>query len=78
MSASADPAHGAVAVVLDQDVTAKNARGLYVGVAGNLSVVMSDGSAVTFTAVPAGTVLPIRVKQVTSSGTVASGLLLLI
>lgn len=77
MSASGDPAHGAAAVVLDADITSRNARGLYVGGTGDVSVLMSDGSAVTFVGVPAGSVLPVRVKKVNAAGTSASSLLVL-
>lgn len=49
-------------------------RALYVGGAGNVVAVMSDGTAVTFTAVPAGTVLPIRCKRVNSTNTTATAI----
>lgn len=48
-------------------------RGIYVGGTGDLAVVMAqDNTAVTFKAVPAGSLLPICVKQVMSSNTTAS------
>jgi hypothetical protein len=50
-------------------------RALYVGGAGNLAVVMHDGTALTFTGVTAGSFLPIRVRQVKSTGTTASAIL---
>ncbi len=50
-------------------------RGLYVGVSGNVSVLMAgDGGAVTFTAVPAGAVLPIAVSRVKATGTTATSI----
>jgi hypothetical protein len=53
---------------------ANDTRGIYVGVTGNVSAVMQTGVTVVFIAVPAGTVLPIRVHRVNSTGTTASSL----
>lgn len=51
-------------------------RGIYVGGAGNLVVTpAAGGSNVTFFAVPAGTVLPIRVSRVLSTSTTATSLI---
>lgn len=47
-------------------------RGLYVGGAGDVVAVREDGGAVTFAAVPAGTVLPIRCVRVNETGTDAT------
>jgi hypothetical protein len=47
-------------------------RGVYVGGAGTLTVVMQDGSTCLFSGIPAGTVLPIRVKIIKSTGTTAT------
>lgn len=48
------------------------ARGLYVGGAGNVVVLMESGNAVTFTGVPAGTILPLRHTRVNSTNTTAT------
>ena len=48
---------------------------LYVGGAGNLAVVTEAGNTVTFTAVPVGTQLEIRVKQVLTTATNIVGML---
>ncbi len=45
---------------------------LYVGGAGNVNLVTIDGDTVLFNAVPAGSFLPIQVKQVLSSSTTAT------
>lgn len=51
-------------------------RAIYVGGAGNLVVTpAAGGSNVTFIAVPAGTVLPIRVSRVLSTSTTATSLI---
>lgn len=50
------------------------ARGLYVGVTGNVNVVTLLGTTVLFTAVPAGAILPITVQKVLNASTTASGI----
>lgn len=72
------PFRGAVAVTKsDSTVFAQETRGIYVGTTGDLAVAMADGSSVVFKAVPAGTLLPIAVKQVLDTGTTASTVLAL-
>lgn len=44
-------------------------RAIYVGGAGNVDVVTLGGQAVSFTAVPAGVILPVRVKRVINTST---------
>ena len=56
---------------------ATTSRAIYVGTGGNLAVEMADGSAVTFAGVVAGSVLPLRVAKVRSTGTTAGGLIAL-
>ena len=50
---------------------------VYVGVTGNMAVKTAAGDEVTFIGVQAGSVLPVRVKQVKSTGTTATNLLAL-
>jgi hypothetical protein len=45
---------------------------LYIGGAGNVSVVTIGGDIIVFNAVPAGTTLPIQVRQLRSTGTTAT------
>ena len=45
---------------------------IYVGGAGNVKVTTAQGTAVTFTGVNAGTVIPVRVRRVWSTGTTAT------
>lgn len=57
---------------------ALTSRGLYIGGAGNVRVLLDlDSAAVTFAACAAGSVLPIRVVRVYSTGTTATNLLAL-
>ena len=51
----------------------RSMRALYVGTVGDLVAVMPDSSTVTFVGVPAGTVLPIRVRRINSTSTTAGG-----
>lgn len=47
---------------------------VFVGVSGNVKVTTAQGSDVTFTGVNAGTVLPVQVRRVWSTGTTATSL----
>jgi len=50
-------------------------RGLYVGASGDVTVIMErDTAAITFTALAAGVVHPLRVKRVLATGTTATGI----
>lgn len=62
----------------DTNALARTTRGLYVGGAGDLAVILdSDTVAVTFVGVLAGSVLPIRARIVKSTGTTATYILAL-
>lgn len=50
---------------------------LYVGAAGNVSVTTLGGDTVTFDAVPAGTILPVQILYVNSTGTVPTSFIAL-
>lgn len=73
------PPHGPcrhAAAVTPSDTTDLSdvTRFLYVGGAGAVVVIMQDGTTVTLAAVPAGTVLPIAVSRVKSTGTAATSI----
>ena len=53
------------------------ADGVYVGGAGNIVVELYGGAVVTFMAVPAGTVLPVRVRTIRQTSTTATLMLFL-
>lgn len=52
----------------------KATRSIYVGETGDLEVTMVSDETVVFTNVPAGSVLPLRVKRVLAANTTADGL----
>jgi len=67
--------YGSAAAVTPSDTTIINCRALYVGGAGNVAVKTAPGStAVTFTAPPVGTILPINIDggQVMATNTTAT------
>lgn len=45
----------------------RTTRALYVGTAGDVTVTMASGNSVTFSAVPAGTILPVQASKVTAA-----------
>ena len=61
------PATNATAITPGASALANFPRALYVGGAGNVTVTMLGGQSVTFTAVPAGSILPIRCTHVTAA-----------
>jgi hypothetical protein len=71
----AGSAANAIAVTpSDSTPLSPGALALYVGVAGDVTAIMLSGATVLFSAVPAGSVLPIQVTQVKATGTTASGI----
>lgn len=66
------PTFAQTLAVADQDLPV---GAIYVGVAGNVSVIPADGStAVTFVGLNAGQMVPVLVKALRASGTTASSL----
>lgn len=49
-------------------------RAVYVGGTGNITAIMSNGDTVLFTAVPVGTLLPIRCTRINATATTATAL----
>lgn len=77
--ASTFGATGGVAIDVsggDQDL-AKTARAFWIGGAGNLALVMDDGSELTFVALPAGYLLAAQATAVKQTGTTATDVLAL-
>ena len=70
-----EPAAYAVAVTpSDADELATVSRALYIGGAGNLVVVTYGGDTVTLVGATAGSIIPIRVKQVKATSTTATSI----
>lgn len=67
------PARGAASITPGANPIVPNPRALYIGVSGDLEVVMLGGQAVTFTNVAVGW-FPISVQKVTA-GTTCSGII---
>lgn len=66
---------GAFAVTKsDTTVFVRKVAALFVGGAGDVAVKMESGETVTFSAVLAGTIMPISVTQVLSTGTNATSI----
>ena len=74
-----DPAEYAAAVTKsDSTVLNPVPRALYIGSGGDVVVTMAaDGTDVTFSNVPTGTKLPVRVSKVKATGTTASSIVAL-
>lgn len=69
------PADDAFAITPDNDEDLiQAARAVYVGTAGNLRVTTVRGSTITFANLPAGGILPVRVRRVLATDTTAAGL----
>jgi hypothetical protein len=67
-----------VAVTKSDSTVLNGTRALYIGGTGDVAVRMEGGqNSLTFSAVPSGTTLPIRVDQVLSTGTTATLILAL-
>jgi hypothetical protein len=56
------------------DVPGGSIRGFYVGVAGDVAVIMPDGSTGTWPALAAGIAHPIQASRIKLTGTTATGI----
>jgi hypothetical protein len=68
------PAYDAATVTPSDSTHLGNVRGLFVGGAGNVAVTTAKGTTLTFTGVVAGTILPVMVAKVLSTGTTATNI----
>ena len=69
--------HAAAVTPADGTEFANVTTALWVGGGGNLSVVMAGGETVTLSGVLPGTLVPLRVTRVRSTGTTATNILAL-
>lgn len=71
-------AHSAFAVTKSDSTIIPATRALYIGGAGDVAVTMAeDENNVTFVAVPAGSILPVQVIKILSTGTTATSIVAL-
>lgn len=63
---------GAAAITPSDTINLANVSVVYVGVTGNVKVTTANGDVVTFTGVLAGSVIPVQVLRVWSTGTTAT------
>jgi len=72
------PASNAIAVTPSDSVSlTTDARALYIGVAGDVSLLTSGGDTVTFVGLLAGSILPVRVNRVNATSTTATDIVAL-
>lgn len=71
-STPAENAFDAFAAKSDTVDLTNATRAIYTGSGGSIKVDLVGSGTVTFTSVPAGTLLPIRVKRLYSTGTTAT------
>jgi len=57
------------AAITKSDTESNAFSSIYVGGAGNVTVITEEGTTVTFTAPPVGTIIPIRTQKVLASTT---------
>jgi hypothetical protein len=69
MDRMVDPASDAFVVTPSDDTVLKNVRSLYVGGTGHVTVITAEGRSCLFSAVPVGTILPIRCTKVMAATT---------
>lgn len=78
MAYGTNPASQVAAVTKSDSTELVAVRGLWVGGAGDVAVIAAeDSAAVTIVGVPAGTLLPIRVRKVMSTNTTATSIVAL-
>jgi hypothetical protein len=71
----ASSAHGFFAVTKSDTANFSfTVRGIYVGGTGDVVAITEAGAAVTFSSVPAGSILPIRAIRVNSTSTTATNM----
>lgn len=59
-------------VLVKSDVTLQSFKALYVGGVGDVTIIDETGTSVLFSAVPAGTTIPIGGSKLMSTGTTAT------
>lgn len=71
------PKHGYVVSAHNTNELSISPATIYIGGGGNIAVVTAGGETLTFVGVIKGTILPVKVRVVKSTGTTASNLIAL-
>jgi hypothetical protein len=72
MSGFVETSYGSAAAVTPSDTTQLAGKALYIGGAGNVTLVTESGAVVLFTAPPVGSILPVKFTRVNATGTTAT------
>lgn len=67
--------HGFAVTPNDSAELSEVTRAIYVGSAGDVAITMSSNATIIMENIPAGTLLPVRVRKVSATGTTASALI---
>lgn len=70
--------HGFAVAPSDSSLLSETTRGVYVGTGGNIAALLLSGASVTFTSVPSGALLPVRLTKIMATGTSASNIVALV
>lgn len=74
MSAPFMSEYGGGVTIVPSDTANQSFRALYVGGAGNVTLVSESGAVLLFTAPPVGSILPVRGQRVNATGTTATAM----
>lgn len=74
MEAAAQTTYGTAKAITTSDSVLQRYSAIYVGGAGNLTVIAESGDSLLFTAVPVGRIIRCRVTKVMATGTAATNL----
>ena len=66
--------HGFAITPSDSALLVENTRAIYVGSGGDIAALMLSGANVLLSAVPSGSILPLRLTKIMASGTTADNI----
>jgi hypothetical protein len=73
-SLSGPASHAFTITPSDTAALAETLRGVYIGGGGAITAITQSGATVEFTALPSGSILPVRLSKILATGTTATGL----
>jgi hypothetical protein len=71
---TASGTHGDASAITPHDTNPNEFSRLYIGSAGNITLVTRDGNTVLFSNLPAGFILPVQTSIIKSTGTTATNI----